>query len=63
MTITYTRLTEDQRYQIYEGVTESLSHRKIAILINKHHSAVSREVKRNMGLRGYRPKQAQERQK
>ena len=60
MTMTYTRLTEDQRYQIYEGVTESLSHRKIASRINKHHSAVSREVKRNTGLRGYRPKQAQE---
>lgn len=57
---TYTRLTEDERYQIYEGVTEKRSHREIATLINKHHSAVSREVKRNTGLRGYRPKQAQE---
>jgi IS30 family transposase len=57
---TYTRLTEDERYQIYEGVTENQSHRAIALLINKHHSAVSREVKRNTGLRGYRPKQAQE---
>lgn len=58
---TYTRLTEDERYQIYEGVTEKRSHREIGILINKHHSAVSREVERNTGLRGYRPKQAQER--
>lgn len=57
---TYTRLTEDERYQIYEGVTEKLSHRKIASLINKHHGSVSREVKRNTGLRGYRAKQAQE---
>ena len=57
---TYTRLTEDERYQIYEGVTEKRSHRDIAILINKHHSTVSKEVKRNKGLRGYRPKQAQE---
>jgi IS30 family transposase len=57
---TYTRLTEDERYQIYEGVTENLSHREIAIQINKHHSTVSNEVKRNTGLRGYRPKQAQE---
>ena len=60
---TYTRLTEDERYQIYEGVTEKRSHRKIAILINKHHSTVSNEVKRNTGLRGYRPKQAQEKTK
>jgi len=37
-----------------------LSHREIAILISKHHGTVSREVKRNKGLRGYRPKQAQE---
>jgi IS30 family transposase len=57
---TYTRLTEDERYQIYEGVTEKRSHREIAILINKHHSSVSNEVKRNTGLRGYRHKQAQE---
>jgi IS30 family transposase len=57
---TYTRLTEDERYQIYEGVTEKRSHREISIQINKHHSTVSSEVKRNKGLRGYRPKQAQE---
>lgn len=57
---TYTRLTEDERYQIYEGVTEKRSHREIAELINKHHSTVSREVVRNTGLRGYRPRQAQE---
>jgi IS30 family transposase len=57
---TYTRLTEEDRYQIYEGVTEKHSHRKIADLINKHHSTVSNEVKRNKGLRGYRPRQAQE---
>ena len=57
---TYTRLTEEERYQIYEGVAEKRSHREIATLINKHHSTVSKEVKRNTGLRGYRPRQAQE---
>lgn len=57
---TYTRLTEDERYQIYEGVTEKRSHREIATLISKHHSTVSSEIKRNTGLRGYRPKQAQD---
>jgi len=57
---TYTRLTEDERYQIYEGVTEKRPHREIASLINRHHSTVSREVRRNTGFRGYRPKQAQE---
>jgi IS30 family transposase len=44
-------------------VTKKLSHREIAILISKHHGTVSREVKRNKGLRGYRPKQAQEKEK
>lgn len=57
---TYTRLTEEERYQIYEAATEKWSHREIATLIDRHHSTVSREVKRNTGLRGYRPKQAQE---
>jgi IS30 family transposase len=60
MSKTYTRLTEEERYQIYEGVTEKRSHREIARLINKHHSTISNEVKRNTGLRGYRPRQAQE---
>ncbi|MGK0442763.1 MAG: IS30 family transposase, partial [Pseudohongiellaceae bacterium] len=32
--------------------------REIAILINKYHSTVSNEVKRNNGLHGYRPKKA-----
>jgi hypothetical protein len=53
----YTRLTEDERYQIYEGVTEKRSHREIAIQIKKHHSTIFNEVKRNKGLRGCRPKQ------
>ena len=60
MSKTYTRLTEDERYQIYEGLTEKRSHRKIAELINKHHSTVFRKIERNRGLAGYRPKQAQE---
>jgi IS30 family transposase len=38
----YTRLTKDERYQIYEGVTEKRSHREIAVLINKYHSTVSK---------------------
>jgi IS30 family transposase len=46
---TYTRLTREERYQIYEGVTEKRSHCKIATLINKHHSTVSKEVERNTG--------------
>ena len=44
---TYARLTEEERYQMREAVTEKWSHRDIATLINKHHSTVSREVKCN----------------
>lgn len=63
MSKTYTRLTEEERYQIYEGVTEKRSHREIASLINRHHSTVSKEIKRNTGCRGYRPNQANEKAK
>jgi IS30 family transposase len=48
---TYTRLAEDERYQIYEGIAEKRLHRKIATLINKHHSTVSKEVKRKRRLK------------
>lgn len=57
---TYTRLTEDERYQIYEDKFMGLSHRQIAKKLNRHHSTVSREIARNTGLRGYRPRQAQQ---
>lgn len=55
---TYTRLTEDERYQIYEDKFMGLSHRQIAKKLNRHHSTISREIARNRGLRGYRPRQA-----
>ena len=44
MPMTYTRLTEDERYQIYEGVTEKRSHREIAFFMNEHHSTFSQKV-------------------
>jgi IS30 family transposase len=56
---TYTHLNEEHRYQIYEGLIEKLSHRQIAQKIRKHHSSVLREISRNQGLKGYRPRQAQ----
>jgi IS30 family transposase len=57
MSKTSTRLIEDERYQIYEGVTEKRSHREIALIVSKHHSSVSRAVDRNTGLSVYRPRQ------
>jgi IS30 family transposase len=57
--MTYTHLTQDERYQI--AVLGKAGHRKseIARLMNRHKSCIGREMKRNSGERGYRPKQAQ----
>ena len=54
----YTQLTEIQRYQISALRKEGLSQKMIAKNISVHPSTISRELKRNRGLRGYRPKQA-----
>ena len=55
----YTQLTQEQRYQIYALKTAGLSQGRIAVFLNVHKSTISRELKRNRGQRGYRPKQAQ----
>ena len=55
---TYTLLTEDERYQIYEGIVQGYSYRAIARQLDRHPSTISREITRNKGLRGYRPRQA-----
>jgi IS30 family transposase len=54
----YTQLTREQRYQIYALMKAGLSQSKIAKVIGVHKSTISREMRRNRGLRGYRPKQA-----
>lgn len=56
----YRHLTQEQRYEIRIKQAEGLSHSAIAAHIGKDKSTISRELKRNTGLRGYRPKQAQE---
>ena len=55
----YHQLTEIERYQIY--VMKKAGHRQneIADLLGRSPSTISRELQRNQGLRGYRPKQAQ----
>ena len=55
----YTQLTEEERYQIYEGITLGLTQTEIANDLDVNKSTISRELKRNTGLRGYRPRQAQ----
>ncbi len=58
--MSYTQLTQEQRYQIYASMKANWSQLEIAAEIGVHPSTISREVKRNQGCRGYRPKQAQQ---
>ena len=55
---TYTQLTQEQRYQICALLKGGHNQTEIADLIGVHKSTISRELKRNRGLRGYRPAQA-----
>ena len=43
----YTHLTSNDRYVIYHLVVFSLSYREIARRLNRHHTTISREIKRN----------------
>ena len=54
----YTQLTQKQRYQIYAFLKAGFSQSAIALEINVHKATVSREIRRNLGKKGYRPKQA-----
>jgi IS30 family transposase len=56
----YTHLTQDERYQI--AILNKAGHNQsdIARVMNRPKSTISREMKRNRGERGYRPKQARE---
>lgn len=54
----YTQLTEGQRYQIYALGKVGLSQKEVAREVGVAPSTISRELRRNRGLRGYRPKQA-----
>jgi len=55
----YKQLTQEERYQIYVLLKAGHTQSEIALILDRHKSTVSREVRRNTGLRGYRPKQAQ----
>ena len=56
----YTHLTQDERYQIAILAKAGHDQSDIARVMNRHKSSISREMKRNRGARGYRPKQAHE---
>lgn len=56
----YQQLTREQRYQIYGLRKAGFKQREIANEVGVNKSTISRELRRNRGQRGWRPKQAQE---
>jgi IS30 family transposase len=54
----YTQLTREQRYQIHALLKTGQRHTRIATVVGVHTATISRELRRNRGLRGYRPHQA-----
>lgn len=58
--MSYTQLTHEERYQIYILKKAEYNQSEIAELLQRDKSTISRELRRNSGLRGYRPKQAQQ---
>ena len=56
----YTQLTRGQRYQIKVLLKAGHNQTQIAILVGCHKSTISRELRRNRGLKGYRSYQADE---
>ena len=55
----YTQFPQEERYQIEALLKAGHPQNGIATLLKRHKATISREVRRNCGLRGYRPKQAQ----
>jgi len=55
---TYKQLTQAQRYQIYALLKMGHNQTEIAECIGVNKGTISRELDRNYGQRGYRPKQA-----
>ena len=56
--MTYRQLAQEQRYQIYALLKMGHQQQEIAKIVSVHKSTISRELRRNLGGRGYRPKQA-----
>ena len=52
------QLTQEQRYQIKAYLEIGMYQKDITTKIGVHASTISKGLKRNTGLRGYRPKQA-----
>lgn len=57
----YTHLTTEERELIFLYLYIGYAIRKMALLLNRSPSTISREIKRNTAIRKYRPSRAQER--
>lgn len=57
--MSYQQLTQEERYQIYALLKAQHSQTVIAEILGRSPSTISRELHRNRGLKGYRPRQAQ----
>ena len=56
--MSYKQPTQEERYQIYILKKAEYSQTQIAELLERDKSTISRELRRNRGLKGYRPRQA-----
>lgn len=56
----YKQLAREQRYQIYALMKAGQNQAQIALVVGCDKSTISRELRRNRGEKGYRPKQADE---
>ena len=54
----YCRVTREDRLRIEDGLDAGLSNAMIADKLGFNKSTIGREISRNKGRRGYRPKQA-----
>jgi hypothetical protein len=54
----YRRVTREDRLRIKDGLDAGLTNAEIADKLGFHRSTIGREIRRNKGGRGYRPKQA-----
>ena len=55
---TYNQLTQTERYQIYALRKANKNPTEISRVLGRHKSTIYRELKRNLGKRGYRAVQA-----
>ena len=57
--MTYTHLTQEERYQIHSLKRQGISQARIAAELGRSPSTLSRELARNASAHGYKPAQAQ----